>query len=439
MINTDTIATMKDIEMKKRGLGIVFLLCAAFGMAQVPAPPQKKSILITEVTVHIGNGKEIQDGAVGFRDGKIDYVGSTALAPKGYQVVIQETGKHLYPGFIAVNSTLGLNEISAVRATRDMDETGEYNPHVRSLIAYNTDSRVTPTVRANGILMAQVSPQGGRVSGTSSVMMLDGWNWEDAVLKEDDGIHVNWPETTKWSWETRERAADPDYEKKVADLRAFFERARSYANESKPAYDIRADACKDLFNGKKRLYVHTDRAVEMTSAIHMAQDLGIDNLVIVGGYDAHLITPLLKDRKVSVMIGRIHGLPTYPEDDVHQNYKLAGILEKAGILFCLENSDRMPEMNTMNLPFNAGTCVAYVLDKRAAISAITLNPAKILGIDKRCGSIEMDKDATLFISSGDALDMRTNNVVRAFIQGRDIDLDNFQKQLNAKYKQKYQG
>ena len=430
---------MKEDKIKKI-LSLAMALCVVLlSNPQVPASAQKKSILITEVTVHIGNGKEIQDGAVGFRDGKIDYVGSAALAPKGYQIIVSEPGKHLYPGFIAVNSTIGLNEISAVRATRDMEETGDYNPHVRSLIAYNTDSRVTPTVRSNGVLLAQVSPQGGRVSGSSSIMMLDGWNWEDAVLKEDDGIHVNWPSTTKWSWETRERSTDPDYEKKVGELRNFFERARSYANETSPEFDIRLAACKGLFKGKQRLYVHTDRANEMISAIHMAQDLGIENLVIVGGYDAPLITALLKDRKVAVMIGRIHGLPSYAEDDVHYNYKLAAILEKEGVLFCLENSDRMPEMNTMNLPFTAGTCVTYGLDKKAALSAITLNPAKILGIDDRCGSIEMNKDATFFISSGDALDMRSNDVIKAFIQGRDIDLDNFQKQLDLKYRTKYQG
>jgi len=182
---------MKDVEMKKVLLSLLINFAVLFGAAQVPAAAQKKSILITDVTVHVGNGKEIQEGALGFRDGKIDYVGSAALAPKGYQVVVSEPGKHLYPGFIAVNSTIGLNEIGAVRATRDMDETGLFNPHVRSVIAYNTDSRVTPTVRANGVLMAQVSPQGGLISGTSSIMMLDGWNWEDALLKEDDGIHVN--------------------------------------------------------------------------------------------------------------------------------------------------------------------------------------------------------------------------------------------------------
>jgi imidazolonepropionase-like amidohydrolase len=428
---------MKDIDMKNTLTSLVFAIGVLFLQAQVPAGPQTRSILITDVTVHIGNGKEIQDGAVGFREGKIDYVGSTSLAPKGYQDVFSEPGKHLYPGFIAVNSTLGLGEIDAVRATQDKDETGEYNPHVRSVIAYNTDSRITPTVRANGILMAQVAPQGGRISGTSSIMKLDGWNWEDAVYKIDDGVHVQWPAMTKWDWETRSRKADPDYEKKVAELREFLEEAKAYGREISPDMELRAKACQGVFKGTQRLYVRANRANEMISAIHLAQDLGIEKLVIVGGYDAHLITTLLKDRKVPVMISSVHGLPDFNEDDIHHNFKLAAKLQKEGVMFCLENSDRMTEMNTMNLPFMAGTCVAYGLEKKEAISALTLNAATILGIEGHCGSIEMDKDATLFVSEGDALDMRTNQVVRAYIQGRTVDLDNYQKQKYREYKEKY--
>ncbi|NNK80571.1 MAG: amidohydrolase family protein, partial [Flavobacteriales bacterium] len=379
----------------------------------------------------------IQDGAVGFRDGKIDFVGSSALSPSGYDEVLNEKGKHLYPGFIAVNSTLGLKEIGAVRASRDQRETGSINPHVRSIIAYNTDSRITPTVRSNGVLMGQISPQGGLISGSSSIVTFDAWNWEDAVYEMDDGIHVQWPPLRKWNWETRKREKNKDYEKEVAYLKDFLTRSRAYCRVRTKEMQLREEACCGLFQEDKRLYVRANRANQMISAINMAQDLGIENLVIVGGYVSHLITDLLKERKVAVMISSVHGLPARPDDDIDQNFKLASILSDAGVLFCLENTSRMTEMNTMNLPFHAGTCIAHGLDKREAISAITLNTAKILGIDERCGSIEVGKDATLFISSGDALDMRTNQVTRAFIQGRDIDLDNHQKFLYRKFKDKY--
>ncbi len=408
------------------------------GQNPIPAAEQSGSILISGVTIHIGNGKEIQAGAVGFRDGKIDFVGSAALAPKGYSDVIEADGKHLYPGFIAVNSTLGLVEIGAVRASRDHREVGWMNPHVRSIISYNTDSRITPTVRANGVLMGQISPQGGRISGTSSVVTFDAWNWEDAVYEMDEGIHVNWPSLRKWNPKEKKTGLNEDYEKEVAELRSFLERARAYCQGTPSEIQLREAASCGLFDESKRLYVHCDRAPQMIRAINLAQDLDIVDLTIVGAYDADLILDLLKDRNVSVMLATVHGLPDREDDNIDHSYALASKLSKAGILFCLENSPQMTEMNTMNLPFQAGTCVAYGLDEREAISSITLNSAKILGIDDRCGSIEVGKDATLFISTGDALDMRTNNVERAFIQGRDLDLDNHQKFLYRKFKQKYE-
>ena len=404
----------------------------------VPAPPQAGSTLITDVTVHIGNGKEIQEGAIGFKGGLIDFVGSAALAPSGYSEVIAADGKHAYPGFITVNSTLGLMEIDAVRASRDDREVGGLNPHVRSIIAYNTDSRITPTVRSNGVLMGQITPQGGRIPGSSSVVTFDAWNWEDAAYSIDEGIHVNWPSLRKWDSKTRMRAPNADYDAEVKELRLFFERSKAYCEGYPRETQLREAACRGLFDGTQTLYVHSDRAPQMIRAINMAQDLGIDKLVIVGGYDAGLILDLLKDRNVAVMISAVHGLPQRADDAIDHSYTLAAELSNAGILFCLENIKELPEMNAMNLPFQAGTCVAYGLDKREAISAMTLNTAKILGIDDRCGSIEVGKDATLFISTGDALDMRSNNVERAFIQGRDLDLDNHQKFLYRKYKAKYE-
>jgi imidazolonepropionase-like amidohydrolase len=436
------IASWRKIDGMKQIALILFLILLSLEPLQaqnpVPAPPQLGTTLITGVTIHIGNGKEIQEGAVGFKGGLIDFVGSAALAPKGYSEVIEAKGKHVYPGFITVNSALGLMEIDAVRASRDDREVGGMNPHVRSIIAYNTDSRITPTVRANGVLMGQIAPQGGRIAGSSSVVTFDAWNWEDAAYSIDEGIHVNWPALRKWDSKTRMRVPNADYEQEVKELRLFLERAKAYCSGYQKETQLREAACCGLFDGKQTLYVHSNRAPQMIRAINLAQDLGIDKLVIVGGYDAGLILDVLKDRNVAVMISEVHGLPARADDAINHTYKLAAQLSEAGILFCLENIKEMPEMNAMNLPFQAGTCVAYGLDKREAVSAMTLNTAKILGIDDRCGSIEVGKDATLFISTGDALDMRTNNVERAFIQGRDLDLDNHQKFLYRKFKAKYE-
>jgi len=248
----------------------------------VPAAEQLKSVLISGVTIHIGNGKEIQDGAVGFSNGKIDFVGSAARAPKGYDEIIDATDKHVYPGFIAVNSQIGLTEIGAVRATHDEREVGGYNPHVRSLIAYNTDSRITPTVRTNGVLMGQISPKGGRISGSSSVVEFDAWNWEDAAYAVDEGIHVNWPRKLRWSWKERKMEPNKNYDEQVADLKAFLTRAKAYCRGEQEVVQLREQASCRLFDAQQTLYVPTNRSSEMIAAINMAQDLGIDKLCIVG-------------------------------------------------------------------------------------------------------------------------------------------------------------
>ena len=411
--------------------------------AQTPATPQTKSILLVGAKAHLGNGKVIPNAAIGFRNGKIDMVLSSIdirMDSTKYDEVINCKGKHIYPGFIAPNSRLGLVEIGAVRATSDQREVGQFKPHVRSLIAFNTESRITSTVRTNGVLMAEVAPVGGVITGTSSIFNLDGWNWEDAVLKEDNGIHINWPRIRtsmdtdkKKDGEWKER-----YSKSVAEIKEFFTEANAYnKGEYHLEKNIRFEAMKPVFSKKKKVFIHADRVQEITDAVYFFDAYDFE-LVLVGRYDAWLLADLLKDRSIPVILRRVHELPMNQDDDVDLPYKMPKILTDKGILVSLENSGSMEAMGTRNLPFYAGTAAAYGVDKEAALAMITLNTAKILGIDALVGSIEEGKYATLFISEGDALDMRGNQVSLAFIQGKQIELTNSQKELYQKYSKKYE-
>ncbi len=417
-----------------------FLLSTITCLAQVetPAPAQSKSILLLNGIAHIGNGKVIENSAIAFKEGKLTLVADARTIKidfSAFDTIIKIPSKHVYPGFIAPNSTLGLVEIDAVRATNDMNEAGEFTPHVRSIIAYNTDSKITTTVRSNGILMGQITPRGNYISGTSSVVQFDAWNWEDAVCKKDDGVHLNWQNMfSRWNGK-----ANKKYSEKVNELKEFFANALAYSKiENQEEINLRFEAMKGIFTGEKTLYIHADFVKEITEAIDFAKDFEVKKIVIVGGYDAWRVGDMLKDNKVAVMLRRVHELPVHEDDDVYLPYKLPKMLFDAGVLFCLENSGDMEAMGARNLPFYAGTAAAYGLDKEEALKLITLNTAKILGIDATVGSLETGKDATLFISSGDALDMRTNNVEQAFIQGREIDLDNHQKKLFRKFSEKYQ-
>jgi imidazolonepropionase-like amidohydrolase len=432
---------MKIDKMKKALLLCAGVLVSIFSQAQTPADPQSESILIIGATSHLGTGEKIEDSAIGFEDGVITFVGARMqVQQQDWDQVIDATGKHVYPGFIAPNSTLGLQEIGAVRATRDQYETGTFKPNVRAVIAFNTDSDVTPTVRTNGVLIGQITPRGGIIPGSSGIVHFDGWNWEDAAMKEVDGIHVEWP--YMHHRHRNEGKIDitkvKSYDQKKHEINRFFEEAAAYAQVEEHAIkDLKFEAMTGVFDGSLRVYVHANDVKQITEAVHFKRKFNIEHMVIVGGTDSYLIADLLRENKVSVMVARVHELPRFAEDDVDLTFKLPKLLADEGVLFCLENAGDMEQMGTRNLPFYAGTAAAYGLTYEAAVMSLTLSTAKILGIDERVGSLEKGKDATLFVSSGDALDMRGNDVTHAFIQGRMIELDNRQMQLYRKYQAKY--
>lgn len=414
---------------------------SVFAQANIyPAKKQAGTFAIVGGTIHVGNGKVIQNGTIVFDNGKITSVKEGSAAPQNVTVV-NAAGKHIYPGFIAPSNSLGLVDVESVRATRDAQEVGSINPHVRSLIAYNTDSRVIATVRSNGTLLSQVTPEGGLVSGTSSIVQLDAWNWEDAAYKVDNGLHFNWPSAGAGGGGRRfggpalsEEAIKERYQKQLLDLKSYFAQAKAYADADKPeVMNARFDAMKGLYNGTKKAFVRVNRQKDIITAVQFFEEFGIKP-VLVGAEEAVDVTSFLKEHNIPVIIYQSQSLPGNDDDDVYLPYKNAKILHDAGILIAMSVDGYWQQRN---LPFMAGTAAAYGLTKEEALAIITSNTAKILGIDKTTGTIEEGKDANIIISEGDALDMRTNNITRAFIQGRDVSLDNVQKQLYKRYADKY--
>lgn len=423
---------------------MLFLSAASFAQDDVyPAKPQTEKITLANAVVHIGNGTVIANGFVTFENGKITAVAETAPAAPGKLVDVK--GKHVYPGLILSNSQLGLVEVNSVRATIDHTEIGVLNPSIRSIVAYNTDSKVINTLKSNGILLACVAPQGGTISGSSSVVQLDAWNWEDAVYGSDGQMHMNMPSLFfrpnpfggfRGNQETR-TASDviKDGLAQVEEIKRFFREAAAYHKEAAHnKTNLKFEAVKPLFEKKQKLFIHCDVVREMLVAIDFAKEFGFD-VVIVGASESWQIADLLKQNNIAVILGQQHSLPTMADDDVDQPYKAATYLQNAGVLYAINDEDG--QTRGRNLPFNAGTAVTYGITKEQALSAITLNAAKILGIDHKTGSIETGKDANLVISEGDILDMKSSIITLAFIQGRQVSLEDKHKQLNERYKQKY--
>lgn len=418
--------------MNKFILTIIVILITLNTMAQKP-------ILFIGGIAHIGNGEVIENSAISIKEGSFDIVADANLIridPTAFDTIIKIYGKHIYPSFIVPNTTLGITEIDAVRASRDFNEIGGVNPNIRSLIAYNSDSKITKTIRTNGVLIAQVTPRGGLVSGQSSIMLLEGNNWEDAALKVDDGIHINWPNSyynTGWWAEPGETKENKKYSKKIYELERLFSKAKSYYSSSK-IIDLKMESMRGLFNGSKNLYIHANSANEIRDAIKFFENFKVTNMVIVGGEDALKVSNILLEKNIPVILNRVHRLPKSQDSPVDEPYSQAKKLQDKGILFCLSYEGDMEAMGARNIAFTAGTTIAYGLKYEKAVQSITLNTAKILGIDHLVGSIESTKNATFFISSGDALDMRSNNVEKAYINGKEINLNNHQKELFNKYK-----
>ena len=428
--------------MKNILYSLLFFFCIGNSLAQqTPADEQTSAISIEGATAHLGNGKVIENSLIMFNDGKLTFVGSAMMKIARQGTIINATGKHVYPGFIAANATLGLVEIDAVKASDDQREIGISNPHIRSIIAYNAESKVVESMRPNGVLMAQITPRGGTISGTSSIVQLDAWNWEDAALKTDDAIHMNWPGSfTRGRWwlgEDPALKADSKYPENIQKIKSYFIDAKNYLAGNKAKKHIPFEATKGLFDGSQKLFIHVSGQKEITDAITISKELGINNLVIVHGDQADKVADLLVKNNVSVILDRPHRNPDSEDDAYDYTYTIAKVLTDKGVLVSLGMEGQMERMNTRNLPFYAGTFAAHGLDKEVALQLLTSNTAKILGIDDMVGTLEVGKDATLFISDGDALDMRGNILSKAYIQGRDISLETHQTKLWKRYSNKY--
>jgi len=427
---------------------LVLCLFPSRGMAAVPVPakPQDHPIALVGGTLHTVSGETIVNGTVVFDRGRIVAVGGAPEIPVNCER-IDITGKNVYPGLIDAFTHLGLTEVDAVRATVDMTEVGDITPNVSAQVALNPESELFPVTRSNGVLLALVAPSGHLIGGTSAVIMLDGWTSQDMTLRAPVALHIEWP-----SMALDRSGATPDStlkhqadarDKTLQSLRDVFDSARAYQHakaargDRVPLHpnDQRWEAMTPVLEGKLPVIVHADEIHQIEAAVAFAAEQKI-RMILFGGYDAPRCADLLLRYHIPVIVSEVHRLPLRRSDAYDDPFTVPERLREAGVEYCLANGERT--WNERNLPFQAGMAVAYGLPEDEALKAITLYPARILGIADRAGSLEVGKDATLIVTDGDPLENSTH-VERAFIQGRQIDLSDKQKTLYAKYKQKPRG
>jgi imidazolonepropionase-like amidohydrolase len=435
---------IKYRSLKFSVLLVSCVLLASVSKAQNPAPalPQTSPIILTGATIHVGNGQVIENGILAFEKGIITQVGaaSSVINTTGAET-IDVKGKHIFPGIISLNTTVGLQEIASVRATLDFNEVGQINPHIRALVAYNTDSEVIPTLRGNGILLSQSVPQGGVISGSSSVFYTDGWNWEDAVLKKDDGIWLSWPPFLSSSFNYEDFTVSVrrnDKRQEILNLfNSTFAEAKAYAElkDANPV-NLRLAAMKPLFDGSVNLYIRADYGKDIVEAVKFAKEAGVKKVVIVGGDESYKVAAFLKENQVPVILNPTHRLPNRTDENVYLPYELPGMLHKAGVKVAITYADEW--WRTRNLAFLAGTSSGFGdVSPEEALQFVTKNAAEIIGAEKSVGTIEKGKQASFLVSNGDILDMRGNVIQMVFIKGGKVNLDDKQKRLYEKYKTKY--
>ena len=387
-------------------------------------PLSADPIALVGGTIHPITSEPIESGTLVFDDSGILSIGPDRDIPADAEQIDCQ-GRHVYPSFIAPYSQIGLVEISSIRATDDRSELGSFNPNVSAHKAFNPDSELIPVTRSNGVLLALVAPVGGTFSGQSSLMKLGGWTWEEMLLKPHVGMHVDWPRTRDDGTEL-ERVA-----KLVEDARAY-KAARDVEADLTP-FDIRWEAMQPMLAGEQPLIVGADQLSEIQSAVAFAAEHKL-RLIVLGGYDAPRCAALLKRCDVPVIVSEVHRLPLRRGDPYDAPYTLPNRLRKAGVRYCIAG-DSGSSSNLRNLPYHAATAAAYGLPVDEALKAITLYPAKILGVADQVGSLEPGKDATLFVSDGDPLETSTQ-ITSAYIDGKPVDLNDRHKMLYERFKKR---
>lgn len=425
----------------------LFLFSLGISNDQIPGEDQKRPIILKGGILHTVSTDIFEGYDILFSKGKIVRIEKNIMASPETDVY-DVFGKHIIPGYIAPITRIGLVEIGLVKQTRDFAERGSFNPNVKANVSYNPDSDLIPITRSNGVLVVNSVPAGGRISGQSSVMMLDGWTWEQATLKHPSGLHINWPsmrinyganvkKSEKQQKEEIQKSIR-DLDHMVRDVRAYFQRIkqRSRIAGERQKSDLRLESMIPFVVEKKKIFIHADEARQIKSAVEWAKKNDL-KIIIVGGSDSWRLTDLLVKNNIPVVIDQVEKIPTRRFEPIHLPYKLPFLLKQAGVQFCLNTVIGYPhDGNIRNLPNEAMRAAAYGLDKSEALRSITLSTAEILGVDDMIGSLDIGKDATFFISETPPMEMNPK-ILMAFIQGKEVDLNNHQKMLYKKYQEKY--
>ena len=415
------------------------LASAADAQVRMTVPPQSEAMALQGATIHTVTNGVIENGTILFNGGVITAIGANIDIPAGTRV-IDATGKHIYPGLIDAYSTVGISEIGAVDVSNDVNELGDFNPNVKAAVAVNAESRHIGTTRSSGVLVTMTTPGGGLISGMSSAMNLEGWTWEEMQMEPSAALNVNWPNPNPRRFGGfrgfgfgNQDEDPPTYEEQVQQLKDFFAEARAYRDALQAGEEVRTDsryaAMIPALDREIPVVVAADGAAQINDAVTWAQEEDV-RIVIRGGRDAIHVADRLVANDIPVVLTSTMAAPSRQYEGYDGAYSMPARLYEAGVRFAISGGSGALYSN--RLPYEAGVAVAFGLPEEEAIRAVTINAAEFMGIDDRVGSLEPGKAATFLITTGTPIDM-TSDIEQAYIEGRELDMNDIQKHFFEKY------
>jgi len=400
------------------------------------------ALFIKNATIVPVVGEKIENGSILVRDGKIQAVGKDLQAPEEAKV-IDASGLFVYPGFIDSYSHFGLAEIGAIPSTTDYREMGKENPELRVAWAINPHSVHFGTGRVTGTTTALVAPAGGTFPGISALIKMDGWTFPEMAVKEVATSFINFPMTPRPPREgvaAQKEAAEEVTSKLVEKIRDYLKEARRYLELKRlaasdpsvkpPETNAKYEALGPVLEGNLPVIISVEKAKDIELAIKFVQEEKL-KAIFRGCAQGYKVAEKIKEAGIPVIIDSLYVGPSEPEDGYDAPYRNVVELAKAGVLISFSSGDDPAQGK--DLPYHAAKAVAFGLPHDEALRALTINPAKIFGVDNRLGSIEKGKDADLIIATGDPLDIRTE-VKQLIINGRTIDMSNWWETLYQKFK-----
>lgn len=402
--------------------------------AALAAPVQAETVTaLVGATLHPVDQQPIKNGTLIMRDARIEAIGAELEIPAGAEVMRLD-GQHVYPGLIHPGSSLGLTEVGSVAGTVDTTEMGNINPAIRVEVAFNHDSVLLPVNIAGGILTTHSVPSGGSIRGTSAVMNMDGWSWQDMVIKAPAAMHIAFPAAAVEDADNEDLQTINRALSAARQWRQANDAARDGNSVPPPHHDALA-ALVPLLTGDIPLFLYANRQKEIEAALDWASDQAFEKIVIVGGPDLQYVTDRLAADNIPVLLNGVYSMPTRRWDAYDQAYVAAAKLHEAGITFAIgDGGGGFNATNARNLPFHAGSAAAFGLPKDIALRSVTLSVAEILGVDNQLGSLTAGKRATLMVTNGDPLEPMTK-IERVWIDGDEYDLSrNRHQQLYERYR-----